>query len=63
MTVIAVGQNLATWINGYQVTDWTDSRKPDPNPRRGKREAPGTLQLQAHDPHTYVEFRNIQIGK
>jgi hypothetical protein len=63
MTVIARGPHLATWINGYQVTDWTDTRKPDPNPRKGLRVEPGSLQLQAHDPLTDVEFKNIRIGE
>lgn len=62
MTVLARGPHLATWINGHQVTDWTDPRKPDPNPRKGLRVEPGTIQLQAHDPLTDVEFRTIQVG-
>jgi WD40 repeat protein len=61
MTVTAQGPHLATWINGYQVTDWTDTRRPDANPRRGLRPQPGTLQLQAHDPLTDLEYKNIQI--
>ena len=26
MTIIAMGPHLATWVNGYQMTDWTDTR-------------------------------------
>ena len=43
------------------MTNWTDDRPPHDNPREGKRLAPGTLQLQAHDPKTDVEFSNIRI--
>lgn len=62
MTLIARGPHLATWINGYQVTDWTDTRAADANPRKGLRVEPGVIQLQAHDPLTDVEYRSIQVG-
>jgi hypothetical protein len=61
MTVIAQGPHLASWVNGYQTVDWTDTRNPDPNPRRGLRLEPGTLQLQAHDPETDLEFQGIWL--
>jgi enamine deaminase RidA (YjgF/YER057c/UK114 family) len=59
MTIIAQGPHLATWVNGYQQTDWTDERPPHDNPRMGRRVAAGVIQLQAHDPGTDVEFSNI----
>ncbi len=62
MTVIARGAHLSTWINGYQVVDWTDTRTTDPNPRKGMRLEAGVIQLQAHDPLTDLEYRVIQIG-
>jgi len=62
LTVIAHGPHLATWVNGHQVTDWTDTRPADENPRRGLRTEPGTIQLQAHDPETDVEFRSARVG-
>jgi hypothetical protein len=61
MTVVANGPHLATWVNGYQMTDWTDTRPKDSNPRKGLRLEAGTIQLQAHDPETDVEFRNVRI--
>jgi hypothetical protein len=61
MTVIAHGPHIATWVNGYQLIDWTDTREPHENPRQGLRTEPGTIQLQAHDPDTDLEFANIQI--
>jgi hypothetical protein len=48
-------------VNGDQVTDWTDERAPDENPRSGQRLAPGTISLQAHDPTTNIRFRNLRI--
>jgi hypothetical protein len=60
LTVIARGPHLATWVNGVQTTDWTDTRKPHANPRQGLRLEPGSLQLQAHDVGTEIEFRRIE---
>ena len=61
MTIIAQGPRLATWVNGVQVTDWTDTRPPHDNPRQGLRLEPGTIQLQAHDKGTDVEFTNFRL--
>jgi hypothetical protein len=62
MTVIAHGPHIATWVNGFQLTDWTDDRPKHDNPRQGLRIDPGTIQLQDHDSGTDVEFRNIQAA-
>jgi hypothetical protein len=62
LTILAVGPHLATWVNGYQTTDWTDDRPAHDNPRLGLRLEPGTIQLQAHDPETDIEFRRVMIG-
>ena len=59
-TLIAHGPHVSVWVNGYQVTDWTDERKPDKNPRNGLRVEPGTLQIQGHDPTTNLSFRNLR---
>ena len=61
-TILAAGDRLVTWVNGQQTVDWQDDRKEHENPRLGKRTAAGTLQLQAHDAGTEVEFRNIRIA-
>jgi hypothetical protein len=59
-TIIADGPHIAVWVNGFQVTDWTDERQVDANPRRGLRLEPGTVQIQGHDPTTDVLFRNFR---
>jgi hypothetical protein len=59
LTIVADGPHFATWVNGVQVADWSDDRPPHENPRQGQRLAPGTLQLQAHDPDTDYEVRRI----
>ncbi len=61
LTIIAVDDRMATWVNGLQVTDWRDERPDHDNPRLGRRLRAGTLMLQGHDPTTRVEFRNIRI--
>lgn len=62
-TIVASGDRIATWINGYQTADWRDERKENENPRLGKRTSAGTLQLQAHDAATDIEIRNIRIAE
>ena len=63
LTIAARGPQVATWVNGIQVTDWTDTREEHPNPRNGKRLEPGTIQLQGHDPKTKILFRNFRIAE
>ena len=62
-TIIAHGPHMAVWVNGYQVTDWTDEREPHDNPRQGLRTAPGTFMIQGHDPTTDVSFRDLHAGE
>ena len=61
MTVAAHGRHIATWVNGYQVTDWTDDRKEADNARNGFKKGKGALSIQGHDPTTDLSFRNIRI--
>jgi hypothetical protein len=62
-TLVVSGDHMATWVNGYQVSDWTDERKPDANPRRGLRREAGTISIQGHDPTTDLSFRKLQIAE
>jgi hypothetical protein len=62
-TVVAQGPHVSTWVNGYQVTDWTDRRPPHENPRKGLRTAAGTIMLQGHDPTTNLSFRRLEIAE
>ena len=61
MSVLANGPHVATWVNGVQVADWTDTRPPHENPRNGLRLEPGTLCIQGHDPTTDLLFRALRI--
>ncbi|MCR4414135.1 MAG: DUF1080 domain-containing protein [Thermoguttaceae bacterium] len=62
-TIHADGPHMAVWVNGYQVSDWTDTRRPDENPRKGLRLKPGTIILQGHDATTDFFFRNFRIAE
>jgi len=61
MTLVVSGSHMATWVNGVQVSDWTDTRAADSNPRKGLRTEAGTLSIQGHDPTTDLSFRKLQI--
>ncbi len=63
MTLVADGPHMAAWVNGHQVSDWTDTRKPHENPRKGLRLEPGTLAIQGHDPTTDLRFRKLRIAE
>jgi hypothetical protein len=62
-TIHADGPHMAVWVNGYQVSDWTDSRAPAENPRKGLRLKAGTMIFQAHDPTADFFFRNLRIAE
>ena len=62
-TIIASDDHIAVWVNGYQVTDWTDTRQPNENPRRGLRTDAGSIMIQGHDPTTDLSFRNLRISE
>ena len=59
VTLIASGPRFSTYVNGYAVVHWEDTRKPDPNPRKGQRLDAGHFSLQGHDPGTDASFRAI----
>ena len=61
VTIVVAGDKISTWVHGVQVVEWVDTRKADPNPRRGLRREPGTIMLQGHDPECKVRFQSIKI--
>lgn len=63
-TVVASGRDFNIWVNGIPVTSWKDDRPEGTNVRN--KEAvlkAGTLSLQAHDPTTNLDFRNLRIAE
>lgn len=63
LTTVVAGPHISIWINGYQTADWTDTREQHENPRRGLRLDGGTLQLQAHDPETNLQFHQVLVDR
>jgi hypothetical protein len=63
MTILAHGNHLATWVNGVQVTDWTDNRPKTDNARTGCKLDAGHLSIQGHDPTTDLSFKNFRIAE
>lgn len=64
LTLIASGPHMASWVNGIQVSDWTDTpAKPHENPRSGLRVEKGTLMIRGHDPTTDLSFRNLRTAE
>lgn len=63
LTLAAYGGHFSVWVNGLQVTDWSDEREPNENPRRGKRIEAGHISLQGHDPTTDLSFRKFRIAE
>ena len=62
VTLIASGPRFSTYVHGYAVVHWEDTRQPDPNPRKGQRLDAGHFSLQGHDPGTDASFRAITIS-
>jgi hypothetical protein len=60
-TIAAYGRHISVWVNGIQVTDWTDPRPAGNNARLQARLTPGIMSLQAHDPTTNIDFKNIRV--
>jgi hypothetical protein len=59
-TIVADGPHMAVWVNGYQVSGWTDDRPEKESAREGKRLSGGAIAIQGHDPTTDFLFRNIR---
>ena len=62
-TIIANGPHMSVWVDGFQVSDWTDKRPANENPRRGLRTEAGTIMIQGHDPTTDISFRSFRIAE
>jgi len=61
-TIAAYGRHIAVWVNGIQVSDYADARPEGADARKEARLTAGTLSLQAHDPTTNLDFRNLKIA-
>ena len=62
-TIVADGPHMAVWVNGCQVSDWTDERPAKESAREGRRDSGGAIAIQGHDPTTNFLFRNIRAAE
>jgi len=61
-TIVAHGRQISVWINGIQVSNYRDAREEGADARKQARLATGTISLQAHDPTTNLDFRNLRVA-
>jgi hypothetical protein len=63
-TIQIRNRHIAVWVNGELVSDWEDPDPEGKDVRKGEaRLTPGTISLQAHDPTTNLDFRNIRLAE
>jgi hypothetical protein len=62
-TIVAYGRHMAVWINGIQTADWEDPRPEGKNARVQARLSGGVFSLQAHDPTTNLDFKDIRAAE
>jgi len=61
-TIVAQGRHISVWVNGVQTSNYDDKREEGPEARKQARLVPGVISLQAHDPTTNLDFRNLRIA-
>ncbi len=60
-TIVVDGPHFATWVNGYQVTDFVDKRPEKESGREGLKLGGGAIAIQGHDATSDFLFRKIGI--
>jgi len=61
-TISAGGRLFNIWINGYLVTDWEDPHPEGTEVRKKQAKlTAGPISLQAHDPTTNLDFKDIRL--
>src|SRR5579875_325682 len=61
-TIVADGRHIAVWMDGYPVTDWTDTRVDAPTPKTGARTAAGPIALEAPSGDSQVNIREVSLA-
>lgn len=62
ITLVTRGAHMATWVDGYQCTDFVDEKPDAPTARKGRYLGKGCISLQGHDPTTDLSFKNIRVA-
>ena len=61
-TIVASGRHIAVWMDGYPVTDWTDTRVDASSPKSGARTTAGPIALEAPASDSEVSFREVSVA-
>ena len=61
-TIVASGRHIGVWMDGYPVTDWTDTRVDASSPKSGARTAAGPIALEAPSSDSDVNFREVSVS-
>jgi hypothetical protein len=62
LTLAVQGNHIVSWVNGYLVADFMDTRPPSPSDaRKGTRTTSGCIGLLLHSDGSDISFRNIRI--
>ena len=62
-TIVAYDRHISVWVNGIQVADYEDTKPEGANDRKQANLRAGTISLQAHDPGTDLEFKNLRAAE
>ncbi|MEZ5397729.1 MAG: DUF1080 domain-containing protein [Bryobacterales bacterium] len=62
-TIMAYDRHISVWVNGVQVSDYEDVKPEGSNHRKQALLRSGTISLQAHDPTTNLDFRDIRAAE
>jgi hypothetical protein len=61
-TIVASGRQISVWVNGIQVSSYEDPREEGTDARKVAVLKAGVISLQAHDPTTNLDFRNLRVA-
>lgn len=61
-TIVARGRQINVWVNGFQVSSYSDAREEGTDARKLAVLKAGVISLQAHDPTTNLDFRSLRIA-
>jgi len=62
-TVLAYDRHISLFVNGIQTANYEEVKPEGANARKQANLRSGTISLQAHDPTTNLDFRNIRAAE
>ncbi len=62
-TIIAYDRHISVWVNGIQTADYEDTKPEGANDRKQANLRAGTISLQAHDPTTNLDFKDLRAAE